>query len=107
MRGQAVTVRRPSVDYADGDAVETWADEEVRGVLVAAGPTRDALDGNRPDGTAVAYTLAFPKSYAASLRGCRVVVGGEELAVVGDPRPHPANCPTRWNRTVEVTRVDG
>ena len=107
MRGQVVTVRRPSVDYADGDAVETWAGEEVGGVLIAAGATRDATDGNRPDGAVVAYTLAFPKSYAAGLRGCRIAFGGEEFAVVGDPRPHPANCPTRWNRTVEVTRVDG
>lgn len=109
MRGQVVTVRRPAYGGigADGEIESTWTEERVADVLIAAGATRDATDGNRPDGTAVAYTLAFPKSYAAGLRGCRIAFGGEEFAVVGDPRPHPANCPTRWNRTVEVTRADG
>ena len=109
MRGQTVTVRRPSRGEigADGEVSTTWQTERVANVLIAAGATNDAAETSRPDGTAVAYTLAFPKSYAASLRGALVEIGGEGFAVVGDPRPHPGNCPTRWNRAVEVTRVDG
>lgn len=107
--GRTVTVRRPAHDGFDdmGEQATGFVDEEVADVLVAAGATSDSRESNRPNGTSVDYTLAFPKAYSKSLRGCRVVVGGEEFAVVGDPRPHPANCPTRWNRTVEVTRVDG
>lgn len=109
MRGQTVTVRRPAPGEIgeDGEVSATWRAEQVADVLIAAGATNDALETSRPDGTVVAYTLAFPKSYAASLRGALVEIGGESFAVVGDPRPHPANCPTRWNRTVEVTRADG
>lgn len=109
MRGQTVTVLRPAPGEIgeDGEVSATWQAEQVADVLIAAGATNDAMEANRPDGTVVAYTIAFPKSYAASLRGALVEFGGESFAVVGDPRPHPANCPTRWNRTVEVTRADG
>lgn len=109
MRGQVVTVRRPAYGGigADGEIESAWTEERIADVLIAAGATNDAMEANRPDGTVVAYTLAFPRSYKESLRGALVEFGGESFAVVGDPRPHPANCPTRWNRTVEVTRADG
>lgn len=42
------------------------------------------LDASRPDGTEVAYTLCFPKSFTASLKGCRVNVRGTEYRVIGD-----------------------
>ena len=109
LAGQTVTVRRPAHEGFDdmGEQVTRFIDEEVADVLVAAGATSDSRESNRPDGTSVEYTLAFPKAYSKSLRGCRVIVEGDEFEVVGDPRPHPAHCPTRWNRKAEVTRLDG
>lgn len=80
--------------------------EEVR-CVVCPGPTAD-LDATRPNGVAVAYTLHFPKTYAADLRGCSVEVRGAAYDVVGDPqRTAPAATPGAWNMPVEVTRADG
>ena len=63
---------------------------------------------HRPDGTEVAYTLCFPKSFTASLKGCRVNVRGTEYRVIGDPQRYdPENTPGDWNLTVEVGRTDG
>lgn len=109
IQGETVAVIRPSVSR-DGLGEPTYGEperEEVAGVVVAPGATAD-LDATRPAGVTVAYTLCFPKSYARSLRGCRVEVRGTEHAVVGDPKPYtPENTPGTRNLTVEVTRTDG
>lgn len=108
MQGMEITVKRPRVDYATGEAVTTWESETVGGVLVCPGATSDLADAMRPNGDRIAYTLAFPKGYSGgSLRGARVTVAGEDFEVQGDPRPVPVNCPTRWNMSVEVVAVDG
>lgn len=109
LAGQTITVRRPAHEGFDdmGEQIVRFVDEEVADVLVAAGATLDSRESNRPHGTSVEFTLAFPKTYSKSLRGCRVVIEGEEFEVIGDPRAHPAHCPTRWNRKAEVTRLDG
>lgn len=86
----------------------TWEDATVQNVVVTPGSTSDVLDSTRPDGTRVAFTLGFPKTFTAPLRGCRVLVRGIECAVVGDPQPYTAaNVPGAWNYTAEVERVDG
>ena len=42
------------------------------------------------------------------LKGCSVRVRGEELRVVGDPRPYaPEACPGRWCYPVELEAADG
>lgn len=108
IKGEAVTVIRPTVTYDElhepefGEPVETGAT-----VLVCPGSTAD-LDATRPNGVEVAYTLHFPKTWTESLRGCSVRVRGEVLAVVGDPRAYTAaNTPGAYNMPVEVTRTDG
>lgn len=107
--GEAVTVRTPSVSYDEHmEEVVTWEEEDVENVLVTPGATSDVADGTRPGGTRTAFTLGFPKTFTAPLRGCRVAVRGIECAVVGDPQPLAAgNVPGAWNYTAEVERVDG
>ena len=107
--GETVTVRTPSVSYDEHmEEVMTWEDATVQNVVVTPGATSDVLDSTRPDGTRVAFTLGFPKTFTAPLRGCRVLVRGIECAVIGDPQPHtPDNVPGAWNYTAEVVRVDG
>lgn len=107
LKGRAVEVLRASVDYVDGERVEGVERETVQNVLVCPASTTDA-DGNaRPDADRAAYTLAFPKGYDKPLRNCRVVIGGREYRVIGDPQPCRENCPTAWWERVEVERVDG
>ena len=107
--GETVTVRTPTIGYDEHmEVVESWSARPVENVVVTPGTTSDVLDSTRPDGTRVAFTLGFPKSFTAPLRGCRVLVRGIECAVIGDPQPYAAeNTPGPWNYTCEVARVDG
>ena len=107
--GESVTVRTPTVGYDEHmEEVVTWDEATVANVVVTPGATSDVLEGTRPNGTRVDFTLGFPKSFTAPLRGCRVLVRGIECAVVGDPQPHtPENVPGAWNYTAAVERVDG
>ena len=109
LQGEDVDVLTRTVGYDEHmEEVETWERETVENVLVFPGSTSDVRDSVRPDGTRAAYTLGFPKSFTAPLRGCRVLVRGIECAVIGDPQPYTAgNVPGAWNRTAEVERVDG
>ena len=109
LRGRGVEV----IHKVEGDPDELGAPtvaerrETVQNVLVCPGATVDAVESMRPDGVTVAYTLAFPKPYAADLRGAEVEVRGERFRVIGDPRPCELNCPTAWWMRVEVERHDG
>ena len=107
--GETVTVRTPTIGYDEHmEEVVTWDEATVANVVVTPGATSDVLDSTRPDGTRVAFTLGFPKTFTAPLRGCRVLVRGIECAVIGDPQPYAAdNTPGPWNYTCEVARVDG
>ena len=88
------------------------AEDVVEGVLVTPGPTSD-MDASRPDGVTVACTMHLPKSYTASVEGCRVMLpepwheeGG--YRVVGRPLPYmAANTPGRWNRAAELEVAHG
>lgn len=113
--GVAVTVVRPTPagrDRLGNPAYGEPVREVVPDVLVQPGPTSE-LDASRPEGVTVAYTLHFPKAYEASLEGCAVELPAPWASegcyrVVGDPRPYMAgNCPTRWNRPVEVEAAHG
>ena len=107
LKGQSVEVIRVKVSYVDGERVESTERETVQNVLVCPGATADSATNARPDADRVAYTLAFPKGYDKSLRNCRVVIGGREYRVMGDPQPCRENCSTAWWLRVEVERVDG
>ena len=109
LSGETVTLLTPTDGHDEHmDEVRAWVREDVADVLVAPGSTSDVLDSSRPDGTRVAYTLGFPKTFSASLRGCHVIVRGVEHAVIGDPQPNnAANCPTPWWYTAEVEAVHG
>lgn len=109
IKGEAVTVRTPSITYDEHmEETTSWAETTVENVLVMPGATSDVTDSTRLHGTRVVYSLGFPKGFTASLRGCRVVVRGKAYAVIGDPQPATAaNLPDPWSRTAEVEAVDG
>ena len=109
IKGEAVTVRTPAIGYDEHmEETVTWSDATVQNVLVMPGTTSDVTDSTRLHGTRVVYSLGFPKGFTSSLRGCHVIVRGNEYAVIGDPQPATAaNLPEPWNRTAEVEAVDG
>lgn len=109
MTGESVTVLRPVQSGEDsfGRAVVEWVPEQVDGVLVAPAST-EGVGAERPDGARSTVRLHMPKTYAASLRGCRVEALGTVWDVVGDPLPMPARlCPGPWDREVEGVAVHG
>ena len=110
IRGEGVTVRRPTVAVGeDGFRAVTWADEEVAGVLLCPGTTQSAGQAGEPDKVTAGLTAHFPKAYAASLRGCRVALAdGTEWDVQGDPAAYAdAMTPGPWDREVSLRRVEG
>lgn len=112
MIGETVVIhrRQQTGTNAHNQPVYEWTETPVDDVLVAPGARTDIPENARPDGTTVAWTLHFPKTYTGGpLRGTRISVRGEEAApVIGDPQPYTtANTPTRWNMPVELQRTDG
>lgn len=86
--------------------VETY--ETVHNVLVNNPSTSDII--NKPtnmQGSKIAYTLAFPKTWNKPLKGCFVRIprigNDRQFKVIGDPAPVPSDhCPTEWNYTVHI-----
>ena len=74
LKGQSVEVIHMDEGALDelGSRAVTERRETVQNVLVCPGTTVDAVESMKPDGVTVAYTLAFPKPYAADLRGAEV-----------------------------------
>ena len=112
MDGMAVTLVTRAEAGVDGFNMPVYeeASETVEDCLVCPGSTRD-LDESRPEGAEVAYTVVWPKAFTGSIKGAQVIIPDvdedERFDVVGDPRPVPHNCPTRWNRISEVGHVAG
>lgn len=107
MIGEDVNVLRRSQIGADamGEPVYgPWESESVC-VLSAPGKTSD-LEASRPYGVKVSFTLHFPKTYTKSLKGCRIVLRGRMLRVVGDPQPYMC-APGPYDRPVEAEAIDG
>lgn len=109
IRGESVTVLTPSISYDEHmEEVVSWSETQVGNVLVMPGATSDVDDSVRMHGTRVVFSLGLPKSFSASLRGCRVIVRGSTYSVIGDPQPATSdNVPDPWNRTADVEAVDG
>lgn len=109
MVGRDVTLVTRERTGADPLGAPTFSESEtvVHDCLVAPGATDDLGEG-RPEGASVSYTVHWPKTFSGSLKGCSVVIDGERLEVIGDPRPYMAgNCPTRWWIKSEVGHVRG
>ena len=111
--GVTVTVNRRTASGTDRLGNATYTDlppESVGNVLVAPVSTED-MEAARQAGYTLACTLHFPKSYTESLRGATVTLPapyGGTYRVVGDPKPYMAeNCPTPWNRPVNVEVAHG
>lgn len=108
-KGMQVKVLRQVKGEPDemGEPTLTWKPETVDNVLMHPSTTDD-LEASRPDGVQIDVTFHFPKTYTASLRGCRIQVGEHEYRVVGDPQPYmEQNTPGSWNRTVGAEAVYG
>lgn len=106
MTGRDVTVLRPAVAGRDsmGEPVVEWLPEVVHGCLWSFSTAGTGPE--HPHGAKLTVTVHFPRWYGKPLKGCRVEIGGDEFAVVGDPRPlMECNCPTPWSMAVEGERV--
>lgn len=113
IRGATVTVvtpGEPTVDRLGNNVPGEAIAATVQDVLVAA-PTVEDMEAARENGITLAYTLHFPKSFTARLRGCMVTLPQPwegEYRVVGDPRPYmDENTPGRWHMPVNVEAAHG
>lgn len=106
---ETVTLRVPrtATDAHGNPSPDGYDDVDVPGVLAQPGPSSD-LDATRPEGVRVDMTFHWPRTDHRSLRGCRVMRGGREFSVIGDPQPPTeGNVPGPWDRTVETEACDG
>ena len=116
----AVLTRRQTGTDEMGEPVYEWESERVGNVLVRPLSGSDLTEPLRPDGIRVSYSLAFPKAWTAGKapgfldhrrvalvdRGMDGADARTALRVSGSPdRTKP--CPTAWDTTCEVGRVDG
>lgn len=114
MIGETIEVLRKTQKGTDsmGEPTYEWVSEQVQNCLVRPLQGADLTDALRPDGVRVSYVVAFPKSYTgrSTLRGCKVAFPArsntEPLWVSGSP-DITSPCPTEWDTTAEVGRVDG
>lgn len=98
------TTTEPPTDRF-GNAAAAWAEPvDVAHVLVGKA-TADDSQVDRPDGITITHTLTFPRTCTLDLRGAKVIVGGRELLVAGEPA-HEAS-PLFWDMTVKAGVHDG
>lgn len=102
----SVVVSRPVFDeYGE---IASYADEAVQNVIVAPTNSDDSPESTRPYATEATMTFHFPKTYTASLRGCRIAYDGHTYEVDGDPQPYmDALTPGPRNRPVQAKAVLG
>ena len=102
-----VAVERPAVVGEDphGCPVTEFRSERVAGVLAQPAGTSDLAAG-RPNGAKASITFHFPRTYAASLKGCRVLYRGRRWRVVGDPQKLPS-APGPFDRAAVAEACDG
>ena len=112
IKGASVIVHFPVAGAVDrfGNAIETWTQATVDDVLISPGATAD-LEASRPEGVTVAYSLHFPKTFTASLEGCKVELPAPYSGVyrvIGAPGQYmDENTPTCWHMPVEVEFAHG
>lgn len=111
----AVLTRIEAGRDAMGEPVYAWVPTVVGNVLVRPLAASDASGGERPEGVAAAYRLAFPKGAGVDLRHARVALvergmdpddADAAYRVIGAP-DITSPCPTAWDMLAEVGRRDG
>ena len=107
MDGETVYVAVRSQDGTDrfGNSVPSWAEPVAVDHVLVGHATDEDRQVDRPDGIAVTVTLTFPRSCDLDLRGAKVIVGGRELLVAGEPAHEPS--PLAWDMTVQAGVHDG
>lgn len=108
LSGETVTILRPTVTLDERkDPVTEWATETLDNVLLDHPTTEDMDAVMRMYGVTVHYRMHVPKSYASSLRDCRVQrADGMEFDVIGDPQPLQWS-PLDWDREALLVMRDG
>lgn len=108
--GETVPVSTPTATVdSDGFPSTSWAAESVANVLIAPESTADSANVGAPDEDDTALSASFPKTFTASLRGCRVTrADGTVWRVEGDPQRYDAALtPGPWNCKAVMRRVLG
>lgn len=110
MQGETVIVKQvyEYISDAHNNQVPRYQELEVENVLVAPQQSDSLIDSTRPHGWYVKYTLYFPKTWQEPLEGSRIQVRGQWFDVLGDPDCFDLDdCPTSWNRVVNVGVAHG
>lgn len=107
---QSVDIRRninEAKDPFNHQAEPVWETETVDNCVVTPSNGSEVIDSNRPDGFKVMAVLHLPKTYTKPLQGAQVLFQGVWMDVAGDNFAYPENCPTNWNRNVDLGVIYG
>lgn len=111
IHGETITLipKRKAGPGIGGDTVwEELPPLEVDNVLIASGSVANSTETNRPDGTTVAATFAFPRGFTGDLRHATIKARGRIFQVIGNPMPVDGGItPTAWNLLVQATETEG
>lgn len=111
IHGETITLiqKRKAGPGVGGDtAWEELPPLEVNNVLIANGSGANSTETNRPDGTTVAATFAFPRDFNGNLRRATIKARGRVFQVIGNPLPVDGGItPTAWNLLVQATEAEG
>lgn len=113
MRGVTVILKEKTKTGTDalGQDVFTTKDVSIDDVLVGKPESTDIQNALTLYGSKIAYTLSIPKGDTHIWEKSQVVLPApwsETFDVIGKPEETiDANTPTRWNRVVQLERIDG
>lgn len=113
MRGVAVTLKQKTQAGTDalGQPIYTTIDVVINDVLVGKPESSDVENALTMYGKRIAYTLAIPKGDTHVWYKSQVTLPApwsSTFNVIGDVvETIDANTPTRWNRIVQLERIDG
>lgn len=113
MRGVTVTLKSKTQTGTDalGQPVYETKDVAVNDVLVGLPESSDIQNALTLYGKKITYTLAIPKGDTNVWYKHQVTLPApwsETFNVIGDvTETIDANTPTRWNRKVQLERIDG
>lgn len=113
MRGVTVTLKQKTQSGTDalGQPIYTTTDVNISDVLVGKPESSDVENALTMYGKRIAYTLAIPKGDTHVWYKSQVTLPApwsSTFNVIGDVvETIDANTPTRWNRIVQLERIDG
>lgn len=85
-----------------GEEDFTYSEQLVKGVLISPASTEDLKDQDFRDKAVIA--VDFPKTFTASLGGCKICWNNRKFTCVGDPLGYEGS-PLPWNRRVLAYEV--